>query len=161
MSALLVMLLLAAPAQARAKKAEPPAQDHPVDIKSDHLKIHGKKNEAEWLGHVKAVRESTTLTCDKMITHYGAHQEITRLECIGNVVAVDGDKTATGGRADFDNLSGVLVVTEEPVAHQGPNWIKGTKVTFYAGQDEIDVENAVALVRKKSALTPPPKGSAP
>jgi lipopolysaccharide transport protein LptA len=158
MSVLLAILLLSGPAHPRAK-AEPHVQDHPVDVHSDSLKIHGKKNTAEWIGHVQAVREGTTLNCDKLVTHYGENQEITRLECIGNVVATDGDKTATGGRADFDNVTGVLVVTENPEARQGANWVKGTKVTFYAGQDEIDIENAVAVVQKKGLSVPaPPKG---
>ena len=152
MTALLALLLLAAP----AKKPAPQVQ-HPVDITGKHFVIHGKKNEAVWTDHVKAVRETTTLTCDRLITHYGENQEITTLECLGHVVAIDGDKTATGDRADFDNLTGVLVVTGNPEAHQGKNWIRGTKVTFYAGQDEIDVENAVAVVQKKGALTAPPK----
>jgi lipopolysaccharide export system protein LptA len=54
----------------------------------------------------------------------------------------DGEKWARGDRAEFDNVRGVLVVTGNPEARQGPNFMRGTKVTFVVGKDTLEVENA-------------------
>lgn len=119
---------------------------HPVYIDSDFLNIKGKKQEALWTGHVKTVRGTTHLTCDRMLAHYTPTQEVSRVECSGNVVVVDGDKWARGDHADFDNVTGILIVSGSPEAKQGANHVRGTKVTFDVDRDTIQVENARAVV---------------
>jgi len=119
---------------------------HPVAIDADFLDIKGKKQEALWIGHVVIVRGTTHVTCDRMLAHYTQTQEITRVECNGNVVVVDGDKWARGDHADFDFATGILIVTGSPEAKQGANHVRGTKVTFQVGRDLIQVENARAVV---------------
>ena len=153
MSLLLVLLLAAAPAPGQDPGAKPP-----VHITADKVSLHGKRNTVVWIGHVKAVRQTTTITCDRMIAHYDDHQQVTRLECLGHVHAYDGDKWALGDRGDFDNLSSILVVTGNPEGGEGHNRIKGTRVTFYAGKDEVDVDQASAIVDSTKL---PAQGQAP
>jgi lipopolysaccharide export system protein LptA len=114
----------------------------PVEITADRLAITGRRNEAVWYGHVKARRGPTLLRCDRLTAHYTQAQEITRIECVGGVEVEDGDRWAKGERADFDNVAGVLEVTGSPEARQGPNRMRGTKVTFRVEKDVIEVENA-------------------
>lgn len=167
MNALWVLLALAAapvhpappprPANRPANPAAPPAFTHPVNVNADRLEVHGKRNEAVWSGHVVADRETTHLTCNKLLAHYDDRQEITRLECLGDVEVTDGTKWAKGDQADFDNVKGILVVTGDPEARQGQNRIRGTKVTFFVGQDLLEVENAKAIFPSKETLTTPRK----
>ncbi len=123
---------------------------YPVNVQSERLEIIEKKQEAIWSGHVRAKRDTTDLTCDRLIAHYTKEQEVTRIECLGNVVVVDGDKWAKGERADFDNLTGILEVTGSPEAKQGKNHVKGTKVIFYKEKDLVTVENATTVFETNS-----------
>lgn len=154
----LLLALAATPVRAappRAGPADPATFSHPVNVNADKLEVQGKRNQAVWTGHVVADRDTTHLICDKLVAHYDAHQEITHLECLGHVQATDGDKWAQGDRADFDNVHGVLVVTGDPQARQGQNHIRGSKVTFFVGQDLLEVENAKAIFPSKETLLQP------
>jgi len=132
---------------------------HPIDIKSEQLQIQEKKRIAIWSGHVKAKRDTTDLTCDRLIAHYTKDQEVTRIECIGNVEVWDGNKWARGERADFDNRTGILEVTGSPEAKEGNNHVRGTKVIFYKEKDTIHVENATTIFDNPPKEPPPPKNA--
>lgn len=151
----LLIALAAAPARSSAPHTGPANAaefSHPVNVNADRLEVHGQRQEAVWTGHVVADRDTTHLICDKLVAHYDDQQEITHLECLGHVQATDGNKWAAGDRADFDNVHGVLVVTGNPQARQGQNQIRGSKVTFYVGQDLLEVENAKAIFPSKETL---------
>ena len=128
----------------------------PVEITADKLAIAGKRSEAIWSGHVKARRGTTLLRCDRLIAHYTRAQEITRIECVGGVEVEDGDRWAKGERADFDNVTGVLEVTGSPEARQGPNHMRGTKVTFLVEKDVIEVQNAQTVFETSARGGPVP-----
>lgn len=132
---------LGAPDAGTPPPVSPATFKHPVQIDADKLEIQGKKNQAIWAGHVKAVRGGTRLSCDRLIAHFTPAQEITRLECLGGVEVLDGDRWAKGERAEFDNVAGLLVVTGSPEMRQGPNHMRGTKVTFHVESDVVEVES--------------------
>lgn len=150
------------PPDAGTQKPVAPAEfKHPVEITADKFEIRGKSQDATWVGHVKAIRGTTTLTCDRLVAHYTQAQEITHIQCLGNVEAQDGDKWAKGEKADFDNQAGVLVVTGSPEARQGQNHMKGTQVTFYVGKDLIEVQNAQIIFESQKPLKKPGAKRAP
>ena len=124
------------------KTLVPASIKHPVEISADKLEILTRKNQAVWVGNVKAVRDSTHLSCKRLVAYYTAAQEVTRIECTGGVEVQDGNRWARGERADFDNVAGVLVVTGSPEARQGPNRMWGSKVTFFIDSDLLQVEQA-------------------
>ena len=132
---------------------------NPVDIASDDLEIFDKKHVAFWIGHVKARSGTTDITCNRLTAHYAKSQsqekEITTIECVGNAEVQDGDKWAKGERADFDNRTGVLVVTGSPEAKQGTTHVRGTKVIFYRDKDTIKVENARTVFETKDGTLSP------
>src|SRR5262249_22668727 len=134
----------------------------PVKIDAQRLKILGQQNQAIWSGNVKAKRSTTDITSSEMVAFYNENQEVTSMVATGNVEAVDGDRWARGDRADFDNLTGILVMTGNPQAKQGPNRMRGTKVTFHTESDLLDVDNAVTVVHSEKGKVPQlPKGSQP
>ena len=134
------------PVPVAAQKAEPKPKQrefkNPININADRFEIQGKRREAVWSGNVTAVRGGTKLTCDRLVAFYTSNQEITRIECAGNVEVHDGNKRAKGERADFDNVTGILVVTGTPQARQGGTLMEGTKVTFNVARDLMVVDNA-------------------
>ncbi len=143
------------------KPAEPPAADgsrtpiatpeNPVFVDCDKGRMEGTQQRFVCTGHVKIVRNTTTLTCDRSIGHYLGKDatQITRLECFGNVVAVDGDRWAHGDHADYDTVKEVLVLTGNPEARQGTNTMKGDKVVFYVDTDLIEVERVKGVLESK------------
>lgn len=127
---------------------------HPIEVNADRLQVQAKLGQAVWTGHVHAKRGDTLLDCDRMVAHYKNGSEITNLECFGNVEVNDGAKWARGERADFDNVSGILVVTGNPEAREGRNHMRGIKVTFDVAADTLEVEKAQAVFETKGG---PPK----
>lgn len=114
--------------------------EQPVTITSVKGVVKNREQRGEYSGHVKVVRGTTTLTCDRLEVLYGAAGgQITRLLGHGDVEAVDGDRWAKGEEADFDNLTGVLVVTGHPEARQGTREVVGEVVTFTTGDDRVRV----------------------
>ncbi len=155
------------PAAAEGSRAAIATPENPVFVDCDKGRMEGSQQRFVCTGHVKMVRNTTTLTCDRSIGHYLGKDatEITRLECFGNVVAVDGDRWARGDHADYDTVKEVLILTGNPEARQGTNTMKGDRVVFYVDTDLIEVERVKGVLeskgkepgQKKPAPAPPAK----
>ena len=124
--------------------------EHPIEIHSEKFRVYSQKHQAVWTGHVQAKRDTTDLRCQQLTAYYTEDEKISRLECVGNVEVTDGDRFASGEHADFDNVSGVLVLTGSPQARQGPNRMLGSKVIFSVGKDTLEVENATTFFETSS-----------
>ena len=125
-----------------------PGAKAPVHIDAAHLKILGQQNKAVWTGNVKARRGTTHLKGAQLTAFYGPDQQLTHLEVRGGAEVLDQERWARGERADFDPKTGVLVVTGNPEARQGKNRMRGTRVTFTQGSDQLEVENPRTLIRQ-------------
>jgi lipopolysaccharide transport protein LptA len=149
-------------AAASRPPVEAPPLRNPVEI-SARL-VSGSRNQAVFTGDVVVKHRTLDLRCDKMIAHYNGPREVTRVECVGNVRAVDGERTARGERADFDVPSGVLVVTGNPEARDRSTHLRGSKVRMTLGNENFEVENAVvtletAALKEKKRKAPPSGGA--
>ncbi len=139
-----------APAPARAPTLGPVQLRNPVEISAKL--VTGDRSQAVFTGDVQVKHRTMDLRCDKMTAFYtGGSQEVTRVECAGNVRAVDGDRSARGERADYDVPAGVLVVTGSPEARQGTTFMSGTKVRIALGNERLEVENAKIIVETAPA----------
>lgn len=131
----IISLLLAAP-DAGVLTARP------VQVSADKLEVSNKEQRATYTGHAKAIRDTTTMTCERLIVEYGADHEVTRILARGNVEATDADRWARGDEADYDNATGTLVLRGNPVARQGKREVLGQLVTFVTGTDRVVVDKA-------------------
>ncbi len=131
-------------AEARPPVVAPAQLRNPVEITAK--RVSGTRNQATFTGDVLVKQRTLELRCDKMVAHYNGPREVTRVECVGNVHAVDEDRTARGERAVYDVPSGVLVVTGNPEARQGTTFLSGTKVRMTVGNENFEVENARVIV---------------
>ncbi len=143
-----------APAAATDGGTRPPmlgnvALNNPVEISAKL--ITGERSSATFTGDVQVKHRTLDLKCDKMVAHYTAAREVTRVECTGGVQAQDGDRYARGERAEYDVSSGVLVVTGSPEARQGTTYVTGTKVRLTLGSERLEVENARIVVETAPA----------
>lgn len=172
MSPYLLAALLATAATASGQAQAPRASDadaalnapgpkRPISIRAPSFKLLGRENRAIYSGGVVAVRGDTRITCNTLTAYLDAKSEVKRLDCVGKVVATDGDKWARGEKATYDNVAGILEVTGNPEARQGANRMRGSLVRFYVGTDVIEVTDADTQVetRPTRRTTPPKKGT--
>ena len=66
---------------------------------------------------------------------------------IGNVRIDQGTRWAVGGRAIFDQEQRTLVLTENPVLHDGPNEVVGERVVVYLDENRSVVEGGQKRVK--------------
>lgn len=124
----------------------------PVQVSADKLEVINKEQKAVYTGRAKAIRDTTTMTCDVITVEYGANREVSRILARGHVEAVDGDRWARGDEADYDNATGTLVVRGKPEARQGRREVQGELVTFITGTDRVIVDRARTKVDDAQAL---------
>ena len=141
----------AAPGGTESGRTPLATPENPVFVDCDKGRMEGSTQRFVCTGHVKMVRNTTTLTCDRSIGHYLGKDatQVTRLECFGNVQAVDGERWARGDHADYDTVKEVLVLTGNPEARQGTNTMKGDRVVFYVDTDLIEVEKVKGVLESK------------
>ena len=98
----------------------------PVDVTADKLEVRMKEDRAIYSGHVKAIRDSTVLTCDSMTVEFVPGQsEVKRIVAQGHCEAVDKERFASGETAEYYNDTGLLIVRGNPHsgrAHGEGNW---------------------------------------
>lgn len=93
-------------------------------------------------------------------------QRLRQILATGRVRIDHGTRWATGGRAIFDQGARTIVLTEEPVLHDGKNEVMGDRVVVYLDEDRSVVEGgrkrvkAVLYPNKGEGLAPqgPPAG---
>lgn len=124
----------------------------PVQVSADKLELLNKEQRAVYTGRAKAIRDTTTLTCDRITVEYGADREVSRILARGNVEAVDGERWARGEEADYDNKTGTLVVRGKPQARQGKREVQGELVTIITGSDRVTVDKARTRVEDEKGL---------
>jgi lipopolysaccharide export system protein LptA len=77
----------------------------------------------------------------------------------GHVRIEQGERWATGGKAVFDQPKRILLLTESPVLHDGPNEVAGERVVVYLDEDRSVVEGGSRRV--KAVLYPDRDDEAP
>jgi len=121
----------------------------PAQITASHFQVLNKDLKLEYTRDVKVVRDTLTMTCDRLIVEYGADHEVTRMLARGNVEAVDQGRWARGDEADYDNNTGVLVIRGNPQARQGKREVTGDLVTFVNGSEQVVVTKAKTRVENQ------------
>lgn len=129
--------------------------DQPIQIESDKLEVNESKSMAVFTGNVNVVQGDTLLKAGRMTVYYkpdpktgGAPTTTTgstaidRLEVEGKVYVKSGTQVGTGDRGTFDVDSNVLVLSgKEVVLSDGPNVLKGCKLTVHMTTGKSDVDS--------------------
>jgi len=147
---LLALALSAAPAKAPPRgRTAPPAQKQvmlePVQLSGDALELRQDERTAHYTGHVVAVRKDATLRCDALTGWFNEADQPLRFECVGHVEAVQQDTRVEGERADFDNVTGKVVVTGNPRATRAGVKVTGRRFTFDTVRDELFGDDATTV----------------
>ena len=118
----------------------------PVQIEAARLEVRDKDKMATFSGRVKVVQGDTTMRCKTLLVFYepkpqaggampaarpgpGGSSQISKLEARGGVTVNQKDQTATGDNGFFDMKTNTVTLTGNVLVSQGPNVLRGEKLT--------------------------------
>jgi len=126
----------------------------PIKIRSDSLSVDYKKNSALWIGHVHAVRADGELSSNTLQVVYGKDfHELQQMIASGSVRISRGTQFSTSEHAVLNEATQTVVLTGNPVVHDGTDEITGDKITVYLKTGESVVEGAKAVIFPRQAKT--------
>ncbi|MFO7666088.1 MAG: LptA/OstA family protein [Desulfobacterales bacterium] len=138
-----------------APKIQKPEKDESakkIHITADKLIAEGNSNNAEFIGNVRAVQETTVITSDKLKIFYKkdssgiennpkGEDSIKEIVATGNVKILFDDKTAETEQAVYTAETRILVLNgPNSKITSGKNTISGSKITFFRDDGRINVE---------------------
>jgi len=146
--------------------------DQPITVTSQTLEYDYKSNVVVYRGAVRAEQGDVHLTSDELTIHLasadepaekpkaekgaeraageatlGGRVQLREIVATGRVRIDQGERWATGGRAVFDQTKRILLLTGDPVLHDGPNQIAGDRVVVYLDEDRSVVEGGQKRVK--------------
>ena len=144
----------------------------PITITSDTLEYEYKEGVIVYRGDVLAVQSDIKIrsselritlaksddgkpTGAKAASELESANSTSKLQAIvasGKVRIDQGTRWAVGGKATFDQSARTLILTENPVLHDGPNEVAGDRVVVYLDEDRSVVEGG--RKRVKAVLFP-------
>lgn len=87
-------------------------------------------------------------------------EKITRIEAIGRVRIVEGDRVATGDKAIYYTQEDKIVLSGNPQLWQGENSLKGQEIVFYHKENRAVVEGEINK-RVEAVIYPSQKNQLP
>ena len=125
--------------------------ENPIVIYSNTLELDQEKRLVVFEGKVKAKTESMLINCQKMLVYYlgnpttkeadAESNRIDKIIALGDVVI---DRFAAGmaraGKAVFHKNEEKIVLTENPVVQQGPDYVEGQRITIFLNESRSIVE---------------------
>lgn len=126
-----------------AEKLEYEYKDGVITYRGDVIAIQGdvkiRSNELRiTLAKSDDAKQSATQAADELGD--ASASKLQSAVATGNVRIDQGTRWAVGGRATFDQTNRTLVLTENPVLHDGPNEVAGDKVVVFLDRDTAVVE---------------------
>lgn len=139
----------------------------PVQIEASKLEVRDKDKKATFTGRVKVVQGDTTMRCATLVVFYeprqqgdagaampaatpgpgGGSQQISKLEARGGVTVTQKDQTATGDTGLFDMKSNTVTLIGNVLVSQGPNVLRGERLTVDLTSGVSHVESGKGPVK--------------
>lgn len=113
-----------------------------ISISSDSMEYDNRRNMALFRGNVVARQDDIVMFANTMRVFYSGSGGLSRVEALGDVRAVQGDRIATGSSIVFNKASQTIVATGNPRVWQGDNVVHGTKITVFLKEERTVVEGA-------------------
>jgi len=177
LAALVVLSLVAAPIHAestRGSNGGPALFDagsfgtnskEPITVTSDKLEYDYKTNVVVYRGDVIAIQGDTKVRSDVLTVTFvktgdtpadpapapaansKGGQRVQEIVATGKVRIDNGTRWATGGRAVFEQDARTVVLTENPVLHDGSNEVAGDRVVVFLDENRSVVEGGRKRVK--------------
>jgi lipopolysaccharide export system protein LptA len=138
----------------------------PIHITSDSMTANNKDKIITFTGNVVTKRGGSTIYSDALKIYYqdnkndekkgvkkepksktsqeteGFSSNVTKILAIGNVKIEQGERYATGERAEYFENEKKIVLTGNPVAWEKGNKILGTEMIFFIDRDETIIKGS-------------------
>jgi len=122
----------------------------PIDVHSDTLDLDYKAKVVLYRGHVHVTQGSSSLTSDNLQVQYnGDFHDIKEAIATGNVRMSQGGRWATSDRAKLNQVDRTVEMTGNPIIHDGPDRVAGTRILIYLDSQKSVVEQAHAVIFPK------------
>jgi lipopolysaccharide export system protein LptA len=130
-----------------AVEAVAPAEAKRTEITAGHLNFDYERMQALFEDKVVVKDPSMILESDKLwVVMDQASQQITSAKATGGVKITEKDRVATGDQAEYNAREGKLVLTGNAVVQRGLEVLRGTKITFWRGDNRIECERPTLIL---------------
>ena len=124
-------------------------EDGPVPelrIEADRSEWDLKARTVVFRGQVRATRGTMLMRCDRLDVRLGEGDAIEGAVAQGEITVTQGERLATGGRAELFAQRGELVITGSPVVQEGGNSMAGEVITLWLDDDRVDCESCTLVM---------------
>ena len=129
-----------------------------MKVASDSLDTDFSNRLSTFTGHVVVTDPRMTLKADKIMVTFGAGHEWQRIVATGKVTIDQPDlkRQAKAGRAEYDVVKGVIVLTGNPTLVSGESTLTGAeKITYYRDEERVSTEGGRATINSTSSPAAP------
>ena len=127
----------------------------PLDIQAPRSTWDLAARKTTFEGGVTATRGDMTLTCARLSVTFASRDRVDQAVAEGDVRVVQGERRASGDRAELDADTGRVVLTGAPRIAEGPNQMTGERITLYLEDARVECDRCRLLV-DGDALAPRP-----
>ena len=146
-----------------ATTAKTASTNEPTVVTSDHLEVDYSHNVGTFTGNVIAIDPRITVRADKMVAFYGTvttagtntTKSIQKIIADGGVVITQESKKSNSDHAEYTAADGKVVLTGNPRVEGPDGVVTGKRVTFWRGQDKMDVESDAAETNRTRLIIYP------
>lgn len=126
------LILVAGPAVAAPPAVSKNSSKEPVEITADRLEADDVAKSLLFIGHAVAKQGDVTISSDRLTIFYAAQGgDIDRIVAEGGVRIVQGNRVATGNRAEYFRSEDRMVLSGSPKVSEGTNSIQGSEIVLY------------------------------
>jgi len=145
--------------------------NEPTVVTSDRLEVDYAHNIGTFTGNVIAIDPRITVRADKMVVFYGnvttnssvtsgsdtnVTKSIQKIVADGGVVITTPEnKKSNSDHAEYTADNGRVVLTGHPRVESPDGIVTGKRITFWRGQDKMDVESDVTETNRTRLLIYP------
>ncbi len=134
----------------------------PTRVTSDKMRYNAETRNVVFSGNVKAVRPDFTLTSLFLTVYIGKPDhdasstpsgglgldggKVEKIVAEKNVrITMEGGRVGTCETATYTMSDEKIVMEGNPVLTEGPNVVKGKKITFFSRENRMEIDGAVAV----------------
>ena len=114
----------------------------PVSVTSDRLEADDKLHQVRFIGNVVAKQGDVVIYAKELVLVYPEKgRDIDRIEALGGVRIVQGNRVATGEKASFFNQQRKIVLTGSPRVYQGDDFLEGDEIIVLLDEQKSIVKS--------------------
>jgi lipopolysaccharide export system protein LptA len=126
------LLLVASTVSAAPPAFSKNSSKEPVEITADRLEADDVAKSLVFIGHAVAKQGDVTINSDRLTIYYAAQGgDLDRIIAEGNVRIVQGERVATGNRAEYFRGEDRMVLSGSPRVAEGANSVQGSEIVLY------------------------------